>query len=129
MEEFKSANETEVPQGQAGVTMKDASFKWGFRVSLDQSKGSKTAGASVAVDEIDEPTIYNLNFDMKSDSTLMIVGKIGCGKTTLLYSIMSETSHMNGKSDVRGKIAYVEQEPFIMSGTIESNVTFGLEFD
>ena len=86
--------------------MKNASFKWGFRVSNDQS--TKTAGAAVKLDEIDEPTIYNLNFDMKSDSCMMIVGKIGCGKTTLLYSIMSETSHVDGKSDVRGKIAYAE---------------------
>jgi len=30
---------------------------------------------------------------------------------------------------VNGKIAYVEQEPFIISGTIKENILFGLEFD
>jgi len=30
---------------------------------------------------------------------------------------------------VKGKIAYVEQEPFIISGNIEENITFGLEFN
>jgi len=30
---------------------------------------------------------------------------------------------------VNGKIAYVEQEPFIISGTLKQNVLFGLEFD
>ena len=30
---------------------------------------------------------------------------------------------------IKGKIAYVEQEPFIISGTIEENITFGLEYN
>jgi len=34
----------------------------------------------------------------------------------------------SGKHTVRGSIAYVEQEPFIISGTIEDNITFGLEY-
>lgn len=36
---------------------------------------------------------------------------------------------MEGELDIRGKIAYVEQEPFIFSGTVEENITFGLEYD
>ena len=31
--------------------------------------------------------------------------------------------------EVRGTVAYVEQEPFIFSGTIKENVTFGRKFD
>lgn len=59
----------------------------------------------------------------------MIVGKIGSGKTTLLHSIMEENVKMGGEASIRGKIAYVEQEPFIFSGTIEDNVTFGYAYD
>jgi len=59
----------------------------------------------------------------------MVAGKIGSGKTTLLYSIMDETRKMSGSLSVKGKIAYVEQEPFIFSGTIEENITFGLIYD
>ena len=29
----------------------------------------------------------------------------------------------------RGRIAYVEQEPFIMSASVKDNITFGLPFD
>ena len=47
----------------------------------------------------------------------------------MLYSIMSETIPVGGSMEVRGRIAYVEQDPFIISGTIEENITFGLEFD
>lgn len=60
---------------------------------------------------------------------MMIAGKIGSGKTTLLFSIMEENRRMEGELNIKGKIAYVEQEPFIFSGTVEENVTFGLEYD
>jgi ATP-binding cassette subfamily C (CFTR/MRP) protein 4 len=58
----------------------------------------------------------------------MVAGKIGSGKTTLLYSIMEENRRMKGSLDIRGRIAYVEQEPFIFSSTVEENITFGLEY-
>lgn len=59
----------------------------------------------------------------------MVAGKIGSGKTSLLYAIMEENCRIAGKMQVKGKIAYVEQEPFIFSGSVEENVTFGLELD
>jgi ATP-binding cassette, subfamily C (CFTR/MRP), member 4 len=59
----------------------------------------------------------------------MVVGKVGAGKTTLLYSIMEENKRLSGDMKVQGRLAYVEQEPFIYSGSIEENVTFGLVYD
>ena len=59
---------------------------------------------------------------------LVVVGQIGSGKTSLLYSLMDETVKKLGNHTVRGSIAYVEQEPFIISGTIQENITFGLEY-
>jgi ABC-type multidrug transport system fused ATPase/permease subunit len=60
---------------------------------------------------------------------MIVIGKVGCGKTTLLYSIMDETKKVNGFHNVQGKIAYVEQEPFILSGSIKDNILFGLRYD
>ena len=64
---------------------------------------------------------------MPSD-LLVVVGKIGSGKTSLLYSIMDETVKRAGTHRVRGRLAYVEQEPFIFSGTIQDNICYGLEY-
>ena len=66
---------------------------------------------------------------MGSKDLLVIVGKVGSGKTTLLNSIMDETIKLTGEHVVKGKIAYVEQEPFIFSGSIEDNITFGLKYN
>ena len=64
---------------------------------------------------------------MQSD-LLVIVGKIGAGKSSFLYSILDETVKTRGLHRVCGRVAYVEQEPFIFSGSIVDNICFGLEF-
>ena len=58
----------------------------------------------------------------------MVIGKIGSGKTTLLYSIMEENHKVGGDLKLQGSIAYVVQEPFIFSGTVQENITFGLTY-
>lgn len=42
---------------------------------------------------------------------------------------MDETVRLSGTQTVKGRIAYVEQEPFIFSGTIEENITFGYKLN
>ena len=42
---------------------------------------------------------------------------------------MNETNRTGGQHNVRGRLAYVEQEPFIFSATIRENVCFGLPHD
>ena len=66
---------------------------------------------------------------MKNSGLLVVVGQVGCGKTTLLYSIMEETRIAYGESHVSGTVAYVEQEPFIFSGTIKDNILFGMVYE
>jgi ATP-binding cassette subfamily C (CFTR/MRP) protein 4 len=56
---------------------------------------------------------------------MVIVGPVGSGKTTILHAIMNETKHCKGEQNVKGTIAYVEQEPFIISGSIKDNILLG----
>jgi ATP-binding cassette, subfamily C (CFTR/MRP), member 4 len=58
-----------------------------------------------------------------------VIGKIGSGKTTFLLSMLKELPKTEGDLSVKGSIAYVEQEPMIFSGTIQSNILFGRPFD
>ena len=72
--------------------------------------------------------LRDINIELNLGDLLVVVGKIGSGKTSLLYSIMDETVKMSGTHKTSGKVAYVEQEPFIFSATIEENICFGLEY-
>ena len=84
--------------------------------------------AKLEVENVDESVLKNISFTLMPNDLLVVVGKIGSGKTSLLYSIMDETVKRSGTHRVRGRLAYVEQEPFIFSGTIKDNICFGLEY-
>lgn len=82
--------------------------------------------------------LEDIQFEVPPGRVLGIVGPQGCGKTTLLnliprrYDVSSGCIRVNGEdirdvrlSDLRGRIGFVSQEPFLFSGTIRDNLTFG----
>jgi ATP-binding cassette, subfamily C (CFTR/MRP), member 4 len=54
---------------------------------------------------------------------------VGWGKSTLLTMIMNELEVVDGQWKTRGKVCYVEQEPFILAATIRENIIFGQPYD
>ena len=81
------------------------------------------------MEETEKNVLQDISLDLKSGDCLVIIGKIGCGKTSFLYSVMGETILTEGKKGVVGSIAYVEQEPFIISDTVANNILFGKKYD
>ena len=55
-----------------------------------------------------------------------MIGKVGAGKSSLLATVMGETKIFSGKMERGGSMAYVEQEPCILSDTVRNNILFGL---
>ncbi|KAJ3017801.1 ATP-binding cassette sub- C member 8 [Thoreauomyces humboldtii] len=55
-------------------------------------------------------------------SLVIVVGPVGSGKSTFLSALVGSISLTSGTSVVNGSIAYCPALPFIMSGTIESNI-------
>lgn len=82
--------------------------------------------------------IQNINFEIKKNSTVGIVGKTGAGKSTLFYLLLgliqpsSGSIFFNGKNifssftDWRKKTGSVSQNIFLLDNTIEKNITFNL---
>ena len=75
------------------------------------------------------PVLSEINLNLGHSDLLLVAGRIGTGKTTLLFSILDETIKKGGTQKVKGKVAYVEQEPFIFSATVADNITFGKKFN
>ncbi|RLD10249.1 MAG: ABC transporter ATP-binding protein, partial [Chlamydiae bacterium] len=86
----------------------------------------------------DVEVLKNINFEIKENSTLGIVGRTGSGKTTIvellmrLYDVSGGTISFGDYSitdlklsRVRGKFGYVPQEPFLFAMTIAENISFG----
>lgn len=128
MEEHKKTREEKVVDGEPVVKLEKMEYAWGFRVSEDQSRNKMANKARLELETSNHSVLRDIDFQLNLGDLLIVVGKIGSGKTSLLYSLMDETVKKSGTHNVRGKIAYVEQEPFIFSGSIEENICFGLEF-
>lgn len=69
--------------------------------------------------------LNNINLTANNNELIAIIGSVGCGKSTLLNYILKENFSDNGKLSYNGVFAYVEQEPFIISGTVKENILFG----
>ena len=85
----------------------------------------------------DVPSLHNISFKVNKGETIGIVGKIGCGKTTLvnvllrLYNVEEGTIFIDGvdlmKMPIkllRDSIGYVPQDNFLFSDKVGNNIRF-----
>ncbi|CAD8093269.1 unnamed protein product [Paramecium sonneborni] len=77
------------------------------------------------------PAISGINLDIKSGEIVAVIGKVGSGKSTLLSAILQDVPYYEGMINQQRKLklAYVEQDPFIYTGSIRENILFGKEYD
>jgi len=86
------------------------------------------------------PVLQNISFTVRAGQTLAIIGSTGSGKTTLvnliprLFDVTSGVVSLDGV-DVRelapealwSRVGIVPQKPYLFSGTVASNLTYGKE--
>uniref|UniRef100_A0A6Q2ZIN7 ATP-binding cassette sub-family B member 6 n=1 Tax=Esox lucius TaxID=8010 RepID=A0A6Q2ZIN7_ESOLU len=63
---------------------------------------------------------------------VVVVGKVGCGKSSLLAAITGELSRLGGTVYVQGRedgFGLAAQEPWIQHATVRDNILFGRDYD
>ena len=110
-------------------------------IKLDEVKGQiEYRDFSFNYPTYDKSSLHHISLTINPGETVGIVGKIGCGKTTLvnvllrMYNLEPNTLFIDGHdimdldiANLRSHIAYVPQDNFLFSDTIEHNINFGLE--
>ena len=84
--------------------------------------------------------LENISFTIQAGESIGLVGKTGSGKTTLVdlilrtYNVSDGTLFVDGQDvntlsirSVRENCAYVPQDNFLFSDTIENNIAFGVD--
>ncbi|KAG8093912.1 hypothetical protein GUJ93_ZPchr0012g18779 [Zizania palustris] len=74
-------------------------------------------------------TLRNINLVVKPGEKVAICGEVGSGKSTLLSAVLGEVPKTEGTIQVCGKIAYVSQNAWIQTGTVQDNILFGSLMD
>jgi cell division transport system ATP-binding protein len=59
-----------------------------------------TSAFRTQIQKVERNIIEEINLNMKKGDFLVVVGQVGCGKTSLLYSIMGETELAKGSSKI-----------------------------
>ena len=76
-----------------------------------------------------QPVLRQINLVVKKGELVGLIGKVGQGKSSLLYSLAREIPFYKGKFELNGSIAFVEQEPYIFSGTFKSNILMSKSYN
>ena len=71
------------------------------------------------------PASLSVDLQIPRNTLCSVIGPVGSGKSALLLTILKELQALEGKVTTSGTVSYAQQQPFIISATIEQNITFG----
>lgn len=101
----------------------DDSMEDANNVTLDEMR--KLAALDTKRDDI-ILTLKDIDLTIKQGQLVAVVGRIGCGKSSLLRAILGELYPLPGTEiELKGQVSYVAQRNWIESKTIKENIVFG----
>lgn len=95
--------------GDESVRIRDASFTWN---RYQENR-----------------VLENIDFSARKGELSCIVGRVGAGKSSLLQALLGDLWKTQGEVTVRGRIAYVAQQPWVMNASVRENIVFGHRWD
>jgi len=94
--------------------------------------------ATVHYEHKHKPAVADLKFEIAPGEKILVIGPVGCGKTTLVKTALGLLEPRAGRVSIngtsvreledegrRGLIGYVPQDPLLFSGSIRDNIVFG----
>ncbi|KAG0010325.1 hypothetical protein BGZ81_002824, partial [Podila clonocystis] len=71
------------------------------------------------------PVISGISFALKKDCLLTVIGRVGSGKSSMVAALCGDLERVSGEIRIRGSVAYVPQQAWIMNDTLRANILFG----
>ncbi|XP_078503541.1 ATP-binding cassette sub-family C member 10-like [Lissotriton helveticus] len=108
------------------LEVREATFSWSLpkesRVGKVDPKEEQKGALEIIIDHL----------AVKKGALVGVVGKVGCGKSSLLAAITGELNRKGGCvfiSDLEHGFGFVAQEPWIQFATVKENILFGKRFN
>ncbi|XP_066205688.1 ATP-binding cassette sub-family C member 11 isoform X2 [Saccopteryx leptura] len=80
-------------------------------------------------EDILAPELQKINLIVSQGTLLGVCGNTGSGKSSLLSAILGEMHLQAGSVGLRGSLAYVPQQAWIISGSVRENILMGGPYD
>ncbi|RLN36768.1 hypothetical protein BBO99_00009249, partial [Phytophthora kernoviae] len=94
---------------------------------IDRSVDFSTVDLSSSVNKGFQ--LDNVNLELERGALVMIVGKVGAGKSSLLNALLGEMPRTSGALEIGGNVSYVSQDTWIRNSTLRDNILFEQAFD
>lgn len=75
------------------------------------------------------PALNDINLRVKKGQVTAVVGRVGSGKSSLISALLGDTVKLNGEVILRGSVAYVPQQAWVMNASLRDNIVFGHRWD
>ena len=73
--------------------------------------------------------LSGISLSLLPASFTVVLGKVGSGKSALLFACLDELVRVSGLVSKHGRVGFVPQEAFLVNDTLKQNVLFGHAFD
>lgn len=113
---------------EASVVIGQGTFSWQDGSSLDHPAEQEGEAGSPSGHLL----LQDLHLRVTKGSLVVVVGKVGCGKSSLLAAISGELNRLTGTVYVQGReegFGLATQEPWIQHATVRDNILFGRGYD
>ncbi|KAL5019777.1 hypothetical protein ScPMuIL_002669 [Solemya velum] len=75
------------------------------------------------------PVLKNIDMEVGTGKLVAVVGQVGAGKSSLLSAFLGEMEKIEGKVTLKGSVAYVAQQAWILNETVQNNILFGKKYE
>ncbi|KAI8835590.1 hypothetical protein BJ741DRAFT_607321 [Chytriomyces cf. hyalinus JEL632] len=99
-------------------------YRAGYTPLISEASIFQTAAAA-------EPSfkLADMDIEFPSSKLSVVVGATGAGKTSLILSLLGETTRLSGTRECPNAVAYVSQTAWLTNATIRENILFGTLWD
>uniref|UniRef100_A0A1I8BIX4 ABC-type glutathione-S-conjugate transporter n=1 Tax=Meloidogyne hapla TaxID=6305 RepID=A0A1I8BIX4_MELHA len=120
------------PQYERAIDVEFASFDWKAQTKLVKTHshlphGHQHLTRPGGLTNICIPySLNNLELHLRRGLLVAVVGRVGSGKTSLLNALLGEMNKVYGFVGLRGRVAYVPQQPWVLNRTVRENIFFSI---
>ncbi|KAG5872834.1 hypothetical protein JTB14_020338 [Gonioctena quinquepunctata] len=125
-----------IPMGIANASEVYASLNRLRDFLYSEEVGSKMKGVSNPIVHLNHVSARVKDTEVLTDVSIsverglyLVTGNLGCGKSSLLKTILGEYSLSGGQMEVDGSISYAPEDPWLFPSTIRQNILFGQKYD